>query len=89
MFFRDEQAGAAANGPLSWLRQLFLSAGKLHRFARWRCFFGRDHAPLFRKIRPESDGAPPDGNCAEEQEKRRRPKHDALMMCTQPLHSKT
>src|SRR5437870_12085869 len=84
MFFRNEQARARGGFPLERLFQLLRGAIELDRDRRLRSGFRRNRRRSDKAI-VELNGAPPDGDGANEKENRRSNQHRAIVIRPKPV----
>jgi hypothetical protein len=84
VFFRNEQTGARAGFPLQRFLKLLGRAIKLNRDRRLRSGFRRNCRRSDKAI-VELDGAPPNGDGANEKENRGGHQHRAIVICLKPV----
>ena len=84
MFFRNEKTRARAGFPLQRLFQLLRGAIELERDRRLRSGFRRNRRRSDKAI-VELNGAPPNGDGANEKENRRSHQHRAIVIRLKPV----
>ena len=84
MFFRNEQTGARAAFPLQRLLELLRGLIELDCDRRLRSGF-RWNCRLSDKAVAELDGAPPNGDGANEKGNRGSHQHRAIVICLKPV----
>src|SRR6266550_2067180 len=86
MFFRNEQAGAATEGPLRRLMKFVGCRLKVDRFPRRLRLLGRWRGLQGNKNRSELRCVAPNQYGGDKKKNRRRNDDDAIIMCFDPVH---